>query len=136
MAVNGSNIIVCIGSQPIAATRSNELEVENEIIEISSPNSGAWRDFLAGRKEWSINTDFLVTDEGDTADRVLTVGSVVELYIRKTGTNGTDDVYLSGEAICTKCKITARRSGIISGSFVFRGKGVLEDMRNAISSVQ
>lgn len=136
MAVNGSNIIVCIGSQPIAATRSNELEIENEVIEISSPNSGAWRKFLAGRKEWSINTDFLVTDEGDTADRVLTVGSVVGLYIRKTGTSGTDNVYLFGEAICTKCKITARRSGIISGSFVFRGTGVLQDMRNVTSSVQ
>ena len=60
MAINGNNIIIKKGGTAIAATKSNEITVDCETIEISSPSIGDWRSFIAGRKEWSVTTNFLI----------------------------------------------------------------------------
>lgn len=44
----------------IAAAKSCELQVSCDDIEISSPTSGQWREFIADRKEWAVTTNHLV----------------------------------------------------------------------------
>lgn len=128
MATNGNNIIIKLGGTAIAATKSNEITVESELLEISSPTIGQWRSYIAGRKEWSINTSFLVTSPSDVASRLyvnnaLTVGQTYTLTICMNDNTGT--VYLTGSAILKTYKVTATRGNLMTGSFGFVGVGAL-----------
>lgn len=120
MATNGNNILVYLGGTAIAGLKSNEIETSCGEIEISSPNSAAWREFIADRKEWSVSTGYLVSAVSDIS-QVLNVGTTYSL--RFCGRTGTGGVY--GSAILTKCSITATRGNLVQGSFTFRGTGTL-----------
>lgn len=128
MAVNGNKIIIKLGGVAIAATKSNEITVDSEVIEIASPTIGAWRSYISGRKEWSVNTNFLVTSVSDIAERLyasntLTVGQTYTLTICANSSGGT--VQLTGMAILKTYKVTATRGNLMTGSFGFVGVGAL-----------
>ena len=108
----------------IAGTKSNEIQTQSETIEISAAQNAPWKHFIAGWKEWSINTSFLVSTMGNIAD-LLSVGDRVALTIM-TGTPGTGAVsQLIGNAIVTNVKITATWGNLATGSFSFKGTGPL-----------
>ena len=128
MAINGNNIIIKKGGTAIAATKSNEITVDCETIEISSPSIGDWRSFIAGRKEWSVTTNFLIRSEADIKNRLyennqLTVGQIYSLTICTNATGGA--THLTGNAILKTYKVTATRGNLCMGSFVFIGVGSL-----------
>lgn len=127
MALLGLNIYVCVqegtASTIIAGTRSNEIQTSVETIEISSPTSGQWREYITGRKEWSITTGFLCLVNSDMA-KLLQVGQ--SFTIQLVGRNGnTTSVLLSGLATLKTCKITATIGNLVQGSFQFEGNGAL-----------
>lgn len=62
MVIHGRDLIVTANGMAIAAAKSCELQVSCDDIEISSPNSGQWREFIADRKEWSVTTNHLVVN--------------------------------------------------------------------------
>ena len=55
-------MIVTANGVAIAAAKSCELQVSCDDIEISSPTSGQWREFIADRKEWAVTTNHLVVN--------------------------------------------------------------------------
>lgn len=55
-------MIVTANGMAIAAAKSCELQVSCDDIEISSPTSGQWREFIADRKEWAVTTNHLVVN--------------------------------------------------------------------------
>lgn len=122
MAANGNTLLVYKGNSVIAGTKSNEIQCGCETIEVRSPTQGQWRSFIAGRKEWSVNVSYLVAVASDVEDNILTVGQTYTLNMY----DRTGWLILSGQAICTTCKITATRGNLITGSFVFKGNGALE----------
>lgn len=122
MAVNGNNILIYVGGVAVAGTRSNEIQTSAEIIEIASPDTGQWKAFLAGRKEWSINSAWLVTAAADVK-RVLQVGTTVTIRIVGRG----ESAGMTGNAIVQTCKVTATRGNLANGSFIFRGTGALTE---------
>lgn len=120
--MNGNNIIIKLNGTAIAATKSNEWETQCETIEVSSPTQGAWRDYIAGRKEWSVTTGFLVLAEADI-QKCLNIGTTYTLTF--CDNNGSGTARLRGTAILQTCKITATRGNICNGSFKFTGCGAL-----------
>lgn len=126
--MNGNKIIICIldnNKTPIAATKSNELSTGAETIEVSSPMQGAWRAYIAGRKEWSVTTSFLVHAVSDIT-QCLNVGTEYTLCFceNKTGYPST----LQGKAMLQSSKITATRGNVTQGSFQFVGISELKDV--------
>ena len=120
--VNGNNILIYKGGTAIAGVKSNEIQVGCETIEISSPATGAWRQYIAGRKEWSVNVGYLVLATSGVRD-VLNVGTTYTLAFKERG--ASDSAGVSGSAILTTCKISAIRGNLVTGSFVFQGTGAL-----------
>ena len=121
MAINGNNLFISVGSAttPFAGTRSNQITVNAETIEISSPMQGEWREFIKGRKEWSVNIDWLVLTANDSS---------MLLEVDKTYTLNWQDrstTYLTGTAILTDCDISAPRGGVVKGVLTFKGTGPL-----------
>lgn len=128
MAVNGNTIIIKKGGTAIAATKSNEITVDSETIEIASPSIGDWRSFISGRKEWSLTTNFLLLSAGDIKNRLyensqLTVGQTYSLTICTNASGGA--THLTGNAILKTYKVTATRGNLCTGSFMFEGTGPL-----------
>ena len=122
MAVLGNNIIVLMGGTAIAGTKSDELKVDCETIEIASATDQGWVHYLAGRKSWSLNVGWLLLANTDVR-KALQVGTSVTIKFK--GRGATDASGLSGSAIIKTCKITAVRGNIAQGSFAFVGNGPL-----------
>ena len=122
MAINGNNIIITKGGTAIAATKSHEIQSGCELIEISGPTEGSWREYIAGRKEWSINVNYLLLENSRNNVRdVLQVGNIVTLVIK----DRSNSYSVTGTAICTACKQTYTEGNLAVGSFSFKGTGAL-----------
>ena len=123
--MNGNNIIIRDSAGTlIAATKSNEWQTEAETIEVSSPTQGAWRAYIAGRKEWGVTTSFLVSAVNDIK-KCLNIGTSYTLNFCENTTNYP--VKLTGSAILKTCRITATRGNLCTGSFQFVGNGELAE---------
>lgn len=126
MAQNGNNIIVYQQSGndwvAIAATKSDEINVDAETIEIASATEQDWKRCVAGRKSWSLNVGWIVSEVADIR-KVLTVGTRVKLRIGARTFAAASG--LEGYAIVHTCKITMTRGNISNGSFSFVGDGGL-----------
>lgn len=127
MAILGKNIYISVGEGSgatiIAGCRSDEIQVGTELIEISSPNSGSWREYLAGRSEWSFTTSYLVMSNTGVRD-LLKTGTKVNVSI-VAGEGTAIVVLLQGEAWIKTGKQTFTLGNLAQGSFQFIGNGAL-----------
>lgn len=123
MAQLGNNILVYLNGTAIAGTKSNEVQTECDVIEVTNANSAQWRQFLAGRKQWTVSTGFLVLAAADIK-KLLNVGTTYTLRFRDR--DGTS--ILQGQAILKQCKISAARGSLATGSFTFQGCGELAEV--------
>lgn len=118
--MNGNYIIISQGSTAIAGTKSQEITTGCDTIEISSPSSGAWKQFVAGRKEWSVTVKFLLVTAGEI-DRCLSVGNIYTLTIKDR-----DNIKsISGTAIMTQCEESFTRGNLSVGTYSFKGTSAL-----------
>ena len=122
MAVLGNNIIVFMNGTAIAGTKSDEIQVESDTIEVASETDQDWVHRIAGRKSWSLNVGWLVLANQDVR-KVLLADSVVTIKIKGRGESDANG--LSGSAILRTCKVTAIRGNLATGSFAFVGNGPL-----------
>ena len=121
MAVKGNNILIYRNGTAIAGTISNEIQSGAEIIEISSPTSGQWKEFIAGRKSWSVNVNFLVLAASDITYSLLVGESYTLIFRPRVISTGG----VKGTAILKTCKITATKGNLAQGSFQFVGSSQL-----------
>ena len=123
--VQGNNIIISRkeGSTwvPVAASKSMSIQVDAEQIEISSPTTGVWRDYLNGRKRWGIDLSFLVAS--GYYSRIRLIEGVEKIQVRM---DSGDGYYLVGYANVATAKITATRGNLAQGSWKLQGCGALE----------
>lgn len=120
MAINGNNILIYVGGSLVAGTRSNEIQVNREVMEIASPSSGDFREYLSGRKDWSLNISWLVPNAANLQQLLLSAGTVTVRIIGRGESLG-----LTGSAIVTSCKMTFTRGNLAQGSLQLRGSGAL-----------
>ena len=125
MAQNGNTILVYKGSTLIAGMKSNDVQVSADLIEISSPDTGVWRQYITGRKEATITTGYLVTaatsalgvSGGNGVRDLLQAGNSFTLKFKQR--NYSDSNGVSGTFILKTVKITAQRGALVQGSFQF-----------------
>ena len=120
MATNGNNILIYVGGRLVAGTRSDEIQTDCGLIEISSPSNGEWAAYIAGRKSWAFSQSWLLPAASDLS-RLLQVGQTVTIRILGRGAS----TGLTGTAIVRTCKITNTLGNLANGSFAFQGTGPL-----------
>lgn len=122
--MNGNNILVLNASDgmAVAGTKSDSLHVGCDMIEISSSSDNEWKHRIAGRKDWSLSTDWLVTNGVDVR-RVLQVGTRV--YLKIKGRGDTDANGVKGYAWVSACDVNMQRGNLANGNFKFTGDGPL-----------
>ena len=120
MAINGNNILIYINGAAVAGTKSNEVQSNRELIEIASPTSGEWREFITGRKDWGFTVSWLVSSHQDI-EQLLLDAEVVTVRILGRG----QSLGLTGRAIVQSCKMTFTRGNLAQGSLQLKGSGPL-----------
>lgn len=126
--MNGNLIIVKLNGRAIAGTTSNDITVKCGTEEVASPTQGRFREYIAGRSDWTVKASYLVRtasviDQGGFNIRdMLKVGNTYTLTFgeRFVPTDGVE-----GQAILTECRITATKGNLVQGSFSFKGTGTL-----------
>lgn len=126
MAVNGRNIVIMVQNgqnwEAIAATKSDRIQVNGEMIEINNPDSGQWRGFLMGKLSWALSIGWLFTQVADIR-KVLLVGTRVKVRIGASTWSASTG--LEGYAYIQACDCGATIDNLATGSFVFQGDGAL-----------
>lgn len=125
--MNGNSIIVYTYSSStwvaVAATKTDELQAECEMIEKASSTQQLWKEYIAGRKGWSLNVNWLVTAVADI-EKVLSIGTRIKIHVGGRNYSGGSGG-LTGFAYVRNCKVNATRGNLASGSFQFTGDGEL-----------
>lgn len=127
MSVKGKYIIIVsrdTGDPLVAGVKADRLRVAGETIEIASATSSQWKEFLMGRKEWSIESDYLITTDENIHDYPLMVGQTFNIRVQDSPRYGTDS-YCQGTVICTEAVQDYQVGALVKGSFVFKGTGPL-----------
>ena len=120
MAINGNNILIYVNGAAVAGTKSNEVQTNRELIEIASPTSGEWREFITGRKDWGFTVSWLVSSHADIEQLLLSAGVVTVRIVGRGETLG-----LTGSAIVQTCRMTFTRGNLAQGSLQLKGSGPL-----------
>lgn len=118
---HGDTLYISITStgEVIAGTKSNEIQNQCDLLEKSTDTSTQWKEFMAGRKEWSFTVGMLISSTS-SLDQLLMVGNSYTITLRRGNA-----VLRTGTAICQQCKITATKGSLVQGSFTFKGSGAL-----------
>ena len=134
MALNGNIILVQVDGHTIAGTKTTEIQVDSELIEIASATQGDYREFIVGRKQWQVTVNYLLmyatyqtmfTYPNASLTDALLVGNSYTLKFKNRANHYDQPITLKGTAILRTCKITATRGNLIQGTFTFVGNGAL-----------
>ena len=122
MVVHGKKLIITVGGSAIAGAKSCEINIQCDDIEVASATQGKWREFLSGRKDWSVTCGHLLPASGTPLkSSAAMVGTKVVLSIQ---TDMTGDI-LTGSAIVKTWRASGAVGNLATGAFSFRGSGAL-----------
>lgn len=57
--VKGYNCVLTAGEETIAYAKDVELSLDSDEIDVTTRNSGDWKEFLQGHKEWTLDIEQL-----------------------------------------------------------------------------
>lgn len=122
MVVHGKKLIITVGGSAIAGAKSCEINIQCDDIEVASATQGKWREFLSGRKDWSVTCGHLLPASGTPLkSSAAMVGTKVVLSIQ---TDMTGDI-ITGSAIVKTWRASGAVGNLATGAFSFRGSGAL-----------
>lgn len=122
MVVHGKKLIITVDGSAIAGAKSCEINIQCDDIEVASATQGKWREFLSGRKDWSVTCGHLLPASGTPLkSSAAMVGTKVVLSIQ---TDMTSDI-LTGSAIVKTWRASGAVGNLATGAFSFRGSGAL-----------
>lgn len=81
MSLQGNDLIISAGGLALAAAKSCTVDLKADTIETSSPLDGQYRHYIAGRKQWTVQTSHLILAP-DIADGTI---RAVGMSTPKTG---------------------------------------------------
>lgn len=120
-AILGKNLIVSVNGTAIAGAKSCRLQISGENIERASTTNADWREFIAGRKTWTVACDHLLPKTGTPLrSSAAMVNTVVTLTV------GVEQDTLSGSAIVRTWEVSGAVGTLAVGSFQFQGSGPLQ----------
>ena len=123
--MTGKDIILVLSQNGTAlastAIKSQDIQTEADVLEKASSSQQSWREYIAGRKGWSVTLSYLVLTSDKILD-LLKVGQTFSVTMKRTGDN-TNKV--TGNAILKAVKQTASVGNLAQGSWQLQGTGAL-----------
>lgn len=120
--VQGRDILIYSGSSGttpiIAGAKACTISEKADVQERSSASSQTAREYVAGRTEWDVSINHLVTS-GAEFEGIMKVGNTYQLSIVING------VRKIGKAICVSAEAGGAVGSLSTGSVKFKGTGEL-----------
>lgn len=120
--IHGRNLIIKVNGTAIAGARSCDINISGEEIEIASATQSKWREFIAGREEWSVTCSHLLPASGTP---LRSSKEMVNTTVTITMESGLSGDVLTGQAIVKSWRTTGTLGNLAQGTFSFRGSGPL-----------
>lgn len=120
--IHGRKLIIKVNGTAIAGAKSCEVNVSGEDIEVSGATQGTWREFIAGREEWSVSCGHLIPAVGTP---LRTHAQMVNTVVTLTIESDMDGDVLTGQALVKQWKATGALGNLAQGAFTFKGTGPL-----------
>ena len=105
----------------VAAVVTNDVETQAASIERASQTQSRYREYLAGRKTWTMTAEWLMVSSDKMAG-LLYVGQSFAISTYDS-TDVTRNVH--GVAFLDECHIQMTQGHVVRGHFLFRGNGDL-----------
>lgn len=121
--IHGRNLIVKVNGTAIAGARSCDINISGEDIEVASSTQSKWREFLAGREEWSVTCNHLLPAAGTP---LRTSKEMVNTTVTIRMESGRSGDVLEGQAIVKSWRSTGTLGNLAQGTYSFRGSGPLQ----------
>ena len=122
--IKGKDIIIVLthNNAAIASTcvKSNDIQVQADILEKASSTQQVWKEYISGRKGWTINVSYLLLASDKLLD-VLLAGEVLGITVKDSANTYT----YYGQCLLETTKQTYTVGNLAQGSFVLRGTGAL-----------
>lgn len=128
MKLLGNDLLVFRDGVAIACCRTCSVEVGTDMIEVSSPRTGSYEEFIAGRSSWTVDVGYLVSDGSDLGELLLSGQEYTLRFQKRDGTG-----LVEGSALLKKVKIQGNVGHLTTGSFSFQGNGELSAVVAAVS---
>lgn len=126
--MTGKDIIVVLSQNgtALASTmvRSQDIQTAADTIEKSSSTQQEWKEFIAGRKEWSITVNYLMLAASKITD-LLYIGQTFDVTVKNVTASGVTPTAVTGKAIMTTVKQVATVGTLAQGTFTLKGTGPL-----------
>ena len=91
--------------------RSNDIQTKADIIERSSATQQSWREFIAGRNEWSLTVGYLVLASSQVKD-LLMVGQTFDITMTATESVSVSDSITADTLTDTTMPVSTRPAGM------------------------
>ena len=124
MKHKGKDLLVLLNDVAIANSKSCDINMDCEALETSSPDDGNYKHFTPGRMSWKVTTSYLVEAEGSPIKSHLSLPG--KIFTIKVKSRDLSDDVMTGQVLCTNCKITGIKGNLTQGSFTFLGLGALK----------
>lgn len=120
--IHGKDLLLFSGQEAIGASTACTFDVDADLIEISSPTSAIWKDYITSRKSWAMSNNMIATERSISYWAGL-VGHVIFVQCRTLD----DSDCICGYAILKK--VTGRGSvkNLSTLSLALQGCGVLSN---------
>lgn len=126
--MTGKDIIVVLSQNGTAlastTVRSQDIQTAADTIEKSSSMQQDWKEFITGRKEWSITVNYLILAAEKITD-LLYVGQTFDITVKNQTAAGVTPVAVTGKTIMTGVKHVATVGTLAQGTFTLKGTGPL-----------
>lgn len=126
--MTGKDIIVVLSQNGTAlastTVRSQDIQTAADTIEKSSSMQQDWKEFITGRKEWSITVNYLILAAEKITD-LLYVGQTFDITVKNQTAAGVTPTAVTGKAIMNTVKQVATVGTLAQGTFTLKGTGPL-----------
>ena len=129
----GKDVLVGLGGaddfRRIACSKSCTLNLTMGCLEVASEKSAVLKEYIAGRPQWSLTCECLLTDDESEMERLLDDGEAVEVAFRI----GNSRAY-SGKAVVSALRATGRTRELATYTIEMLGVSELTHVRLALVS--
>ena len=128
--VNGNIIGLMVNGTFVSCEIGCSINFNQEMLAASAVDSGRWKEFIAGIRDWSVqvNGNLLLEAVGTDIKTILTANyfGSLPLYIQfRTRPSATTELILSGNALYQTGNINAQGGAIANWTATFQGTGAL-----------
>lgn len=124
--VNGTKIGLYVGGVLVASATSHTLNIEANMIDVSSKDSAGWAEFIGGQKTWSIDGEYLFHfDAANGYEELYDSWNARTSVTAMFSTEVSGDIKFSGSAFVTSLPLEAPMEDATTYSVSLQGTGAL-----------